>query len=218
MVWYIVKHRNNFTFTFYHSNFIPWYRFIISAKCNAPLVAELPFLSGLWSWLGPYPLVFVWRNITVLNIQPMSSYVCNYKDNWNKNNCFSTKYLYCITVNITHINSQWSYIISQHKSPNNLLMPRCHHVTIFWLGHTSSALNTAALHQYESESQVFWVVTPCGWRQYEPLKHWYPITTLYDITAQKTLIWIFTSVKVSNLTVRKWFPVAAASKNTERWQ
>jgi len=46
---------------------------------------------------------------------------------------------------------------------------------------------------------VFCVVTPCSavvgyhctshwrWRQYGPLKHWYPTTTLHTITTQKTL-------------------------------
>jgi hypothetical protein len=39
--------------------------------------------------------------------------------------------------------------------------------------------------------EVFWVVMPCsvavGWREQGSPKHWYPTTTLDEVTTQKTL-------------------------------
>jgi hypothetical protein len=39
------------------------------------------------------------------------------------------------------------------------------------------------------------------WRQrhHQPPKYWYPTTILYSITTQKTLTWIYTTMKTSNL-------------------
>jgi hypothetical protein len=54
--------------------------------------------------------------------------------------------------------------------------------------------NVGILPQHYTASQ------PRGWRQYGPPKRWYPTTTLHGVTTQKTSIWIFTSVKTSNLT------------------
>jgi hypothetical protein len=46
--------------------------------------------------------------------------------------------------------------------------------------------------------------SPWRWRQYRPLKHWYPTTTLHSITTQKTSTWNITAVKASKL-VRTWW-------------
>jgi len=57
---------------------------------------------------------------------------------------------------------------------------------------------------------VFWKFKPYSgqphsgaslwrWRQQGPLKCWYPVTSLHGIITQKTVTWIFITVKTSNL-------------------
>jgi len=46
-----------------------------------------------------------------------------------------------------------------------------------WTSETLVSYNTTLHHDPED-----W-----RWRQHEPLKHWYPTTTLHGITTQKTL-------------------------------
>jgi len=48
--------------------------------------------------------------------------------------------------------------------------------------------------------------SPWRWRQHFPPKCWYPAATLcQSITTQKTLTWIFTTMKTSHLTFCWWF-------------
>jgi len=37
---------------------------------------------------------------------------------------------------------------------------------------------------------------PWWWRQYASSKHWYPPTVLHGVIHQKTVVWIFTYVKI----------------------
>jgi len=53
-------------------------------------------------------------------------------------------------------------------------------------------------HRYRTSP----VTTHWSWRQHRPLKCWYPTAKLHGITTQKTLSWIFTTMKTSNLTSR----------------
>jgi len=39
------------------------------------------------------------------------------------------------------------------------------------------------------------------WRQQHPLKRWYPTAKLHGITTQKASIWMFTTMKTSNLAI-----------------
>jgi len=58
-----------------------------------------------------------------------------------------------------------------------------------WCGRVTTFRGPYCLHS----------IAPWRWRQHGLLKCWYPTTTLYGATAQKTSIWIFTTVKDSNL-------------------
>jgi len=51
---------------------------------------------------------------------------------------------------------------------------------------------------------AFWVVAPLRvqswrWRQQDPPKHWYPVTTLHAAAIQKIIISVFSAVESSNL-------------------
>jgi len=81
-------------------------------------------------------------------------------------------------------------------------------VKVFWIVMTcllplSSADGCSkVLWNTDTIPQHYMVSQPERWRQPGPSKQWYPTTTLYGITTQKTT-WIFTTMKTSNLATFK---------------
>jgi hypothetical protein len=79
------------------------------------------------------------------------------------------------------------------------------------LQHRMTGIPLPTKQNLTTEFEVFWVVTLYSvlvgwrWRQYGPLKHWYPTTTVHSITTQNSNLGHRTSLKSRYITTFSFY-------------